>query len=102
MVSHARKNSDRPANSVLRHSQAAPPDLERPRPIQTVEIIRPFYQDKARGDLDMAHEVTPESRVIWTSDNFVALTSPLHGGENHALVEGKVNLIWTRIQTYDH
>ena len=65
-----------------------------PLPTQTVEIIRPFYQDKMQGGLDMAHEVAPESRLIWTNDNLVALTSLLHGDGNHAPLEGKVDLIY--------
>jgi len=65
-----------------------------PLPTQTVEIIRPFYQDAAQGGLDMAHAVTPESRLIWTNDNLVALTSLLHGDGHHAPLEGKVDLIY--------
>ena len=65
-----------------------------PLPTQTVEIIRPFYQDKTQGGLDMAHDVAPESRLIWTNDNLVALTSLLHGDGNHAPLEGKVDLIY--------
>ena len=65
-----------------------------PLPTQTVEIIRPFYQDKTQGGLDMAHEVAPESRLIWTNDNLVALTSLLHGDGHHAPLEGKVDLIY--------
>jgi len=65
-----------------------------PLPTQTVEIIRPFYADKMQGGLDMAHEVAPESRLIWTNDNLVALTSLLHGDGNHAPLEGKVDLIY--------
>jgi len=65
-----------------------------PLPTQTVEIIRPFYQDKTQGGLDMAHEVAPESRLIWTNDNLVALTALLHGGGGHAPLEGKVDLIY--------
>ncbi len=65
-----------------------------PLPTQTVEIIRPFYQDKTQGGLDMAHDVAPESRLIWTNDNLVALTSLLHGDGHHAPLEGKVDLIY--------
>ena len=65
-----------------------------PLPTQTVEIIRPFYQDTAQGGLDMAHTVTPESRLIWTNDNLVALASLLHGDGHHAPLEGKVDLIY--------
>jgi adenine-specific DNA-methyltransferase len=65
-----------------------------PVPTQTVEVIRPFYADKEQGALDMAHEAAPESRLIWTSDNLVALTSLLHGDGNHAPLEGKVDLIY--------
>ena len=74
-----------------------------PLPTQTVEIIRPFYseikadksgQSHTQGGLDMAHEVAPESRLIWTNDNLVALTSLLHGDGHHAPLEGKVDLIY--------
>lgn len=65
-----------------------------PLPTQTVEIIRPFYADKVQSALDMAHEATPENRLIWTNDNLVALTSLLHGDQNHAPLEGKVDLIY--------
>ena len=74
-----------------------------PLPTQTVEIIRPFYsevkadkqgQSHAQGGLDMAHEAVPESRLIWTNDNLVALTSLLHGDGHHAPLEGKVDLIY--------
>ena len=74
-----------------------------PLPTQTVEIIRPFYseikedkqgQSHAQGGLDMAHEVAPESRLIWTNDNLVALTSLLHGDGHHLPLEGKVDLIY--------
>ncbi len=65
-----------------------------PLPTQTVEIIRPFYADKTQSALDMAHEVAPESRLIWTNDNLVALTSLLHGDGSHAPLEGKVDLIY--------
>jgi len=74
-----------------------------PLPVQTVEIIRPFYsevkedkqgQNHVQGGLDMALEVAPENRLIWTNDNLVALTSLLHGDGNHAPLEGKVDLIY--------
>jgi adenine-specific DNA-methyltransferase len=74
-----------------------------PLPTQTVEIIRPFYsevkadkqgQSHSQGGLDMAHEAVPESRLIWTNDNLVALTSLLHGDGHHAPLEGKVDLIY--------
>jgi len=74
-----------------------------PLPTQTVEIIRPFYtevkedkqgQSHTQGGLDMAHDAAPESRLIWTNDNLVALTSLLHGGGGHAPLEGKVDLIY--------
>ncbi len=74
-----------------------------PLPTQTVEIIRPFYsevkadkqgQSHAQGGLDMAHEAVPESRLIWTNDNLVALTSLLHGDSHHAALEGQVDLIY--------
>ncbi len=74
-----------------------------PLPTQTVEIIRPFYseitadkqgQSHTQGGLDMAHEAVPDSRLIWTNDNLVALTSLLHGDGHHAPLEGKVDLIY--------
>lgn len=74
-----------------------------PLPTQTVEIIRPFYsevkadklgQSHAQGGLDMAHYAAPESRLIWTNDNLVALTSLLHGDGHHAPLEGQVDLIY--------
>jgi len=74
-----------------------------PLPTQTVEIIRPFYtevkedkqgQSHTQGGLDMASDAAPESRLIWTNDNLVALTSLLHGGGGHAPLEGKVDLIY--------
>jgi len=65
-----------------------------PLPMQTVEIIRPFYADKLQGGLDMASDAAPESRLIWTNDNLVALTSLLHGDGHHAPLEGKVDLIY--------
>jgi adenine-specific DNA-methyltransferase len=74
-----------------------------PLPTQTVEIIRPFYsevkedkqgQSHVQGGLDMALAAAPESRLIWTNDNLVALTSLLHGGGPHTPLEGKVDLIY--------
>ena len=74
-----------------------------PLPTQTVEIIRPFYsevkadkqgQSHTQGGLDMASDAAPESRLIWTNDNLVALTSLLHGDTHHAPLEGKVDLIY--------
>ncbi len=74
-----------------------------PLPTQTVEIIRPFYsevkadrqgQSHAQGGLDMASDAAPESRLIWTNDNLVALTSLLHGDGHHAPLEGQVDLIY--------
>ena len=65
-----------------------------PLPTQTVEIIRPFYAEKAQGALDMAHAAAPESRLIWTNDNLVALSSLLHGDGTHEPLEGKVDLIY--------
>ncbi len=39
-------------------------------------------------------EGAPQNRLIWTNDNLVALTSLLHGDDQHAPLEGKVDLIY--------
>lgn len=64
-----------------------------PLPAQVVEIIRPFYA-KMQTALNMSVDETPESRLIWTNDNLVALTSLLHGDAQHPPLEGKVDLIY--------
>ena len=66
-----------------------------PLPAQTVEVIRPFH---AKADeslrLFQGESDIPENRLIWTNDNLVALTSLLHGDEQHAPLEGKVDLVY--------
>ena len=65
-----------------------------PLPVQTVEVIRPFFADKSQTSLEMASDALPENRLIWTNDNLVALTSLLHGDGSHEPLEGKIDLIY--------
>ncbi len=66
-----------------------------PLPAQTVEVIRPFHA-KADDSLRLfqGESAIPENRLIWTNDNLVALTSLLHGDEQHAPLTGKVDLVY--------
>ncbi|MBF6589097.1 MAG: site-specific DNA-methyltransferase [Ktedonobacterales bacterium] len=78
-----------------------------PVPAQTLEIVRPRLERAATsGKLpgSGAHLSTtplfegeagaPENRLIWTNDNLVALTSLLRGDDEHAPLEGQVDLIY--------
>ena len=71
-----------------------------PMPAQTLEIVRPV-RNAATGRDNLAtqalwsgQEGAPENRLIWTNDNLVALTSLLHGDDQHAPLAGKVDLIY--------
>lgn len=65
-----------------------------PLPTQTVEIIRPFFADKAQGLLSYRDTSAPQNRLIWASDNLVGLQSLLTGGGSHEPLEGKINLVY--------
>ena len=70
------------------------PKTAEPMPAQTVEIIRPFYANPNQAALNYAYEGTPDSRLIWTNDNLVALESLLAGDDAYPSLEGKVDLIY--------
>jgi len=70
-----------------------------PVPAQTLEIVRPVHLAKvshgtAAPGLWQGEEGAPQNRLIWTNDNLVALTSLLCGDDQHAPLEGKVDLIY--------
>ncbi len=70
------------------------PKTAEPVPAQTVEIIRPFYANPNQSALNLAYEGAPDSRLIWTNDNLVALESLLAGDEAYPSLEGKIDLIY--------
>ena len=56
-------------------------------PAQTVEIIRPYYANPNQAALNYSYEGAPDSRLIWTNDNLVALESLLAGDDAYLFLE---------------